>query len=86
MKCFKFELKNFSYIKAFYNNTVSSAEIKATSEVTKNVPVSIIKPYINVHVLSFAQDIVQKKKSKLKKQSLRHCVRTQKGNQNEQQL
>ena len=36
------ELKNFSYIKAFFNNIVSSAEIKATSEVTKNVVVSII--------------------------------------------
>ena len=37
------ELKNFSYIKAFFNNIVSSAEIKVTSEVTKNVVVSIIK-------------------------------------------
>ena len=41
-----FEFKNFSYIKAFLNNIVSSAEIKATSEVTKNVLV-----YVLIHLL-----------------------------------
>ena len=41
-----FEFKNFSYVKAFLNNIVSSAEIKATSEVTKNVLV-----YVLIHLL-----------------------------------
>ena len=49
-----FELKNFSCMKVLFNNIVSSAEIKATSEVTKNVLVSIIKLYIKVRTHSFA--------------------------------
>ena len=36
-----FEFKNFLYIKAFFNNIVSSAEIKATSEVSKMVLVDV---------------------------------------------
>ena len=35
------EFKNFSYIKAFFNNIVSSAEIKAASEVSKMVLVDV---------------------------------------------
>ena len=38
-----FKLKTFSYIKTFFSNIVSSVEIKAVSEVKKNVLVSIIK-------------------------------------------
>ena len=41
-----FEFKSSSYIKAFFSNIVSSAEIKATSEVTKNVLV-----YVPIHLL-----------------------------------
>ena len=84
-----FELKTFSYIKAFFNNIVSSAEIKATSEVTKNVLVSIIKLYIKVRAHSFARDILQKTKSKLKKAKFKalrkDTQKCSKGNQNEQQ-
>ena len=76
-----FELKNFSHIKAFFNDIVSSAEIKATSAVSKNVPFSIIKLNIKVRTHSFAQDILQKKKSKIK-EAMQKCS---KGNQNEQQ-
>ena len=47
-------------MKAFFNNIVSSAEIKPASEVTKNVLVSIIKLYIKVRAHSCARDIVQK--------------------------
>ena len=36
-----FEFRNFLYIKAFFNNIVSSAEIKATSEVSKMVLVDV---------------------------------------------
>ena len=39
-------LKAPSYIKAFFSNIVLSAEIKATSEVTKNVLV-----YVPIHLL-----------------------------------
>ena len=62
-----FEIKNFSYIKAFFNNIDSNDDIKATSEVTKIVLVSIVKLYIKVCFHSFAQDVVQKNKSKSKK-------------------
>ena len=55
-----FELNNFSYTKPFFNNIVSSSEIKATSEVTKNVLVLIIKLYIKPRAHSIVQDIVQK--------------------------
>ena len=41
-----FEFKNFLYIKAFFNNILSSAGIKGTSEVTKNVLV-----YVPIHLL-----------------------------------
>ena len=41
-----FEFQNFSYIKAFSNNIVSSTEIKPTYEVTKNVLV-----YVAIHLL-----------------------------------
>ena len=41
-----FDFKNFSYIKVFFNSIISSAEIKATSEVTKNFLV-----YVPIHLL-----------------------------------
>ena len=53
-----FEFKNFLYIEAFFNNIVSSAEIKVTSEVTKNVLV-----YVPIHLLEIFK--LKKVKSKV---------------------
>ena len=62
-----FDFKNFSYIKVFFNNIILSAEIKATSKVTKNVLV-----YVPIHLL----EILYRKQIQIKKkQSLRYCVR-----------
>ena len=62
-----FESKIFLHMKEFFNSFVWSSEIKAT----KKVLISIIKLHSNVRSHSFARDIVQKNKSKLKKQSVR---------------
>ena len=61
-----FEFKIFSYIKAFFNNIVSSAEIKDASEV--KIMFQFTCPLI-------CSRYCTENKSKLRKESLSYCVR-----------
>ena len=75
--------ENFSSCREIFYNSVEKNFIRKIPVhgivfELKNVLVSIIKLYIKVRAHSFARDIVLKNKSKLKKQSLRYCVRTYK--------
>ena len=68
-----FEFKNFSYIKAFFNNIVSSAEIKATSEVTKKVLVYV--PFICSIYCTENKSKLKKAKSKVLRKAMQKSVK-----------
>ena len=59
-------LMEFSFIQDNFKLVIEEAEINITKEVAKNVLYGILVLYIRIRAFSFAKDIVQKHKIKLK--------------------
>ena len=51
------ELMNFSYVKEFFNEIVSQADLTASDEVIKSTLFSVLTLYVRVRAFSYAKDI-----------------------------
>ncbi|KAJ7331141.1 hypothetical protein OS493_020843 [Desmophyllum pertusum] len=80
-----------SYLISSFQNMVSDAELVPTSCVSKDVLHSIVKLYVRVRAFSFAKDIIQQHKMKLKQtkrqgSSQRHQEELRRANTTEAEL
>ena len=53
------ELMNFLYVKDFYNEILSSADIPPAKEVAKSILLTILTLYLRVRSFSYVRDFVQ---------------------------
>ena len=69
------KLMEFSYVQDYFKLVMEAAEIDISKEVAKNVLFGILILYVRIRVFSYAKDVVQKHKIKMKNKGKQAALR-----------